>query len=121
VLGVRGQSLVHAAQFQYGLPPGASVRVEAVLPWRAMPTDRTLGVLRGGDGAAVEIAWQSAPADPVRRGRPDTSPGRVGRLQGARESDLVSFQPGDFVRCVLSCQAAAGDLPVAAQVRIVGR
>lgn len=121
VLGVRGQSLVHAAQFQYGLPPGASVRVEAVLPWRAMPADRSAGVLRAADVGGVAIAWQAAPADPVRRGLPDTSPGRVGRQQPAHDGDVMTFQPGDFVRCVLTCQAAAGDLPAAAHVRIVAR
>lgn len=123
VLGVRGQSLVFPALFTYGLPPGASVRVEAVLPWRPMPGDRTVGILRSGDaeGGRVGIQWQSAPADPVRRGRPDTSPGRVGRLEAAREGDSLPFAPGDFVRCLLTVQVAAGDAVAFAQPRIVGR
>lgn len=122
VLGVRGQSLVFPVLFSYGVPAGASVRIEAVLPWRQMPADRTLGALRGLDAdGRVSLHWQTAPADPVRRGLPDTSPGRVRRLEPAREGDPVAFAVGEFVRCTLTVQVAAGDLPLAVQPRIVGR
>lgn len=122
VLGVRGQSLVIPVVFTYGLPAGASVRVEGILPWRQMPTDRTLGVLRTGDAdGRVAVQWQTAPADPVRRGRPDTSAGRVGRLEPVRDGDPLAFAAGDFLRCQLTVQAAAGEPSAFVQPRIVGR
>jgi len=122
LLGVRGQSLVVPAVFTYGLPAGASVRAEALLPWRPMPVDRILGVLRTGDPEGrVSVHWQTAPPDPVRLGWPDTSAGRVSRLEPARDGEPLPFAAGDFVRCQLSLQVAAGDAAAAIQPQIVGR
>ena len=122
LLGARGQSVVVPAVFTYGLPPGASCTVEAELPWRAMPPDRSAAMLQvqGGDGR-LDMSWQVAPADPLRHGVPDLTIGRVGRRQPARSGDVVAFQPGDFVRVALRVQAAAGEPPLAVQIRLVGR
>ena len=122
LLGVRGQSIVVPAVFSYGLPPGASCTVEAELPWRAMPADRAAAMLQvqGGD-IRLAVAWQVAPADPLRQGQPDLTMGRVGRQQAGRNGDVVAFQPGDFVRVVLRAQVAAGETALAVQVRLVGR
>lgn len=122
LLGVRGQSLVLPVAFTYGLPAGATVAVEAVLPWRALPLDRSAGALRVlGEDGRIQLAWQTAPADPLRRGQPDVSIGRVGRLQAAGPDDLVPFAPGDFLRLRLAAQVASGDPMLAVQVRLAAR
>ena len=122
VLGVRGQSVVVPAVFSYGLPPGASCSVEAVLSWREMPADRSAALLQilGADGRLAAF-WQLAPADPLRQAQPDLTIGRVGRQQAIRSGEVVAFQPGDFVRIALRAQIAAGEPALAVQIRLVGR
>jgi hypothetical protein len=122
VLGVRGQSVVAPSVFSYGLPPDASCTIEAELPWRQMPADRSAALVQvsGADGR-LAAWWQSAPADPLRATQPDLTNGRIGRRQACRSGDAIAFPPGDFVRVALRAQVAGGEPTLAVLVRLVAR
>ena len=112
ILGTRGQSIVFFASFTYGVAAGADYSVRGLTSWRQLPVDRDGGVLHLVDADPnLQVAWQSAPADPVRKNEPDMTIGRVGRLQQARDGDSIAVLAGAFVRFALTARVRAGSEP----------
>lgn len=119
--GPRGQVVATVATFTYGMAAGARWTARGGSPWRSLPLDRDGGVLRllDADGG-LRIAWQVAPPDPVRKGEPDLSPGRIGRHEAAGDQQRIVVNPGSFVRFLLEADLAAGQpLPGLREVRLV--
>ncbi len=112
IRGARGQSVPCVATFTYGVAPGAAFVVQGTTSWRQLPFDRDAGVVEIVDASDdLDIAWQAAPADPVRRSEPDTTLGRVGRLQPVRHGEAISAGPGAFVRFSLTARVRSGQEP----------
>lgn len=110
--GPRGQSVVFATSFTHGVAAGADLRVRGLTPWRQLPVDRDGGVLHLREPAPdLEVGWQSVPADPVRRGAPDPTASRMGRVQPAADGDTLATGAGAFVRFEFSARVRA-DQPV---------
>ena len=121
--GPRGQSIVLPTTFTYGLAAGAELTVRGLTPWRQLPADCEGGVV-SLEGAAPElqVAWQFAPPDPVRRDQPDLAVGRAGRWNVAADRSLVAVAPGSFVRFEFSAKVRSGrPLPRLDQLRLLAR
>lgn len=119
--GARGQSRVYPATFTPGLASGSAFDVVGLLPWRQLPDHRDSGTLHlGGLGRGLSVEWQSTPADPIRGESPDTSAGRMGRWQAARDRDVVVAGAGAFVRLRLRATVHSGEpLPSIERLRLV--
>jgi hypothetical protein len=123
IRGARGQSIVFDPTFTYGLAAGADFGLRALTPWRALPPERDGGVVRLLDQHPdLQVAWQTAPADAVRKNEPDVSIGRVGRLATVRHGDPVAFAAGSFVRFAFVARARSGQaLPRLRELRLTDR
>ena len=121
IRGARGQALVVPTTFTYGVPAGAEFEVRGHLPWRQLPADHDGGVLQlHGASAGLQVAWQFAPPDAVRRDRPDLAVGRVGRWSPATDRTLIGVPASSFVRFEL--RATVGrHLPQLERLRLVAR
>ncbi len=123
IRGARGQSIVFDPAFTYGLAAGADFALRALTPWRPLPPDRDGGVVSLLDqDRDLQVAWQQAPADAVRKNAPDLSIGRVGRLETVRHGDPIAFPAGSFVRFAFTARARAGQpLPRLRELRLTDR
>jgi hypothetical protein len=121
IRGARGQALVVPTTFTYGVPAGAEFEVRGHLPWRQLPADHDGGVLQlRGASAGLQVAWQFAPPDAVRRDRPDLAVGRVGRWSPATDRTPIGVPASSFVRFEL--RATVGrQLPQLERLRLVAR
>lgn len=121
--GSRGQSMLFATTFTYGVAPGADIPVRGATPWRQLPVDRDGGVLRLIDASpALQVAWQAAPAHSVRKGQPDLDLARVSRWEQAGDGELIATHAGAFVRLLLSAQLGGGRrLPRVRELRLCER
>lgn len=123
IRGMRGQAVVFWPSFTYGAAPGSDYAAGGTLPWRQLPWDRDGGVVHFVDASPeVQVCWQSAPPDPVRRSEPDLTVGRVSRQQPVTDRDAISVVAGAFVRFALSARVRAGqELPRIRELRVCDR
>jgi hypothetical protein len=119
--GPRGQVVATVATFTYGIADGGRWTARGGSQWRSLPLDRDGGVLRVVDAdTGLRVAWQVAPADPVRRGEPDLGAGRIGRQETAGDQQRIVVPSGSFVRFLVEADLAAGQaLPSLREVRLV--
>lgn len=119
--GARGQSRVYPATFTPGLAPGSDFEVVGLLPWKQIPNHRDSGTLHlGNQSRGLQVEWQPTPADPIRGESPDTSAGRMGRWQSARDRDVLVVGAGAFLRIRLSTRVRSSEpLPAIDRVRLV--
>lgn len=112
VVGPRGQTLLRSAWFRYGAAPGAELTAEAFGEWVQIPDGCSVAAVQlevAGEG--LEVAWQTAPADPVLRDRPDAAPARRSRWEPVHDGVRLAVQGGAFVRLRLRAKALAGENP----------
>lgn len=122
IRGARGQTVLYMVAFTPGVAAGADFAVAGLLPWRQLPLDRDSAVLHLAEASPdLEVAWQIAPGDPVRRG-PDLGVGRVTRLQSVADRDTVAFAAGSYLRLRLVARVAPGrELPRVRELRLADR
>jgi hypothetical protein len=123
IVGPRGQAIVMATSFTYGLAPTADLRLRGYTPWRQLPPDRDGGRLRlvGGE-PGMGVAWQSAAADPLAVGEPDRRLGRQSQPQPVLDGDSIALGAGGFIRLELSARLLAGmPIPTVREVLLTDR
>jgi|GEM_PF-2712367 len=119
--GALGPAQVYPATFTAGLAPGSAFNVEALLPWKQLPSYVDGGLLQiEAASSGLQVEWQSTPADPIRGASPDLSAGRMGRWQVVRGGDVVVTGAGGFIRLRLRAALQSGEaLPTIERLRVV--
>lgn len=123
IVGPRGQVLATVATFTQGAPPGARWVARGCSPWRPSPADSRVATVQVvGAEEGFRVAWQAAPADPLRHGEPDLGLGRIGRAEPIQDQSRIALTPGSFGRFVVEVEVVGGrPAPTCQRLRLLDR
>jgi hypothetical protein len=123
IVGTRGQASVAPVSFRYGAAVHADLWMRGCTPWQQMPPDRDGGRVQFEEAEpGLQIAWQTAPADPVSPTEPDRRIARHSQPQPVLDGDAIGIAPGSFVRFEFAVHVHPGTpLPSVREVRLIER
>lgn len=122
ILGPLGQAIPVPAAFTFGVAAGADFVARGYTSWRQLPMDRDGAIVRLVElEDALQVAWQGAAPDPLRKGVPESPDGGLARPKRVADRDAISVPPGGFVRFQLEARVTAASLPTLHEVRLVDR